>query len=238
MFTGNKGNAPFLASHAWHAHWPRFAFSCCHTPFQPQDTLGSVAPGTSKMQACCHVPSSQGWLQSGHSPIKPRFVKCCRDCCPSSRFSHLRRNFVILSEWSLHSCPVAQFGQTASSRKSLISYILFPFPNDGSRCALGNFQHSRNRFLHQPRSMPLHNSVEEFYGQVLGLHGGVSALTCTDNCWTLQAKMCFFLCHVQSIKLATDRLQSSCRDSSRMIKGNWIQLISIWSVIAKRLNTF
>ena len=33
-----------------------------------------------KIQACCHVPFSQEWLASGHSPIKPRFVKCCRDC--------------------------------------------------------------------------------------------------------------------------------------------------------------
>ena len=47
------------------------------------------------------------------------------------------RNSVIVSEWSLgswsppwprtFSCPVVQFGQTASSRKSLGSFIFFPF---------------------------------------------------------------------------------------------------------------
>ena len=42
-----------------------------------------------KLQACCHVPFSQEWLSAGHSPMKPRFVKFCRDCCPSGRFSHL-----------------------------------------------------------------------------------------------------------------------------------------------------
>ena len=42
-----------------------------------------------KLQPCCHVPFSQEWLPSGHSPIKRRFVKCCRDCCPSGRLFHL-----------------------------------------------------------------------------------------------------------------------------------------------------
>ena len=31
-----------------------------------------------KLQACCHVPFSQKWLQSGHSPINPRCMKCCK----------------------------------------------------------------------------------------------------------------------------------------------------------------
>jgi len=55
---------------------------------------------------------------------------------------------------------------------------------------------------------------------------------------TLYWKLCFFPNHVQLIELATGGFQSSCRDISRMIKGNWMHLSSIWSVIAKGLNTF
>ena len=40
--------------------------SVCHMP-------------SCKLQACCHVPFSQEWLPSAHSPINPRLVKCCRD---------------------------------------------------------------------------------------------------------------------------------------------------------------
>ena len=71
-------------------------------------------------------PFSQEWLPCGHSPMKPRFVKCCRDCCPSSRFSHLsegtlwfcqRGHSVIGHLYDQGaSCLVAHFGQMASSR--------------------------------------------------------------------------------------------------------------------------
>ena len=86
--------------------------------------------------------------------------------------------------------------------------------------------------------MPPHNSISEFYRQVLELHSRVSALTFTVNCGTLYRKVCFFLNHVQSIELVTGGLQSSCRDIWRMIKGNWMHLSSIWSVIAKVLKTY
>ena len=79
------------------------------------------------------------------------------------------------------SCPVAQFGWT-NSRKNLGSYICFPFPNDGAHCALGNFQHTRNGFIPFPGSMPPRNSISEFYGQFLGLHGRIFALACTVIC--------------------------------------------------------
>ena len=55
------------------------------------------------------------------------------------------------------------------------------------------------------------------------------------NSWWIKKGM--FLNHVQSIELATGGLQSSCRDIPRMIKGNWMHLSSIWSVIGKTLNT-
>ena len=125
----------------------------------------------------------------------------------------------------------------ASSRKSLGISIFFPFPPDGDHCAHGSFHHSRNCFIPFLRCMLLHNSLAEYYGQFLGLHW-VSALTCNVNCGTSYGKVCFFLNHVQSIELATGGLQSSCRDISRIIKGNLMHLISIWSVITKALDTY
>ena len=118
------------------------------------------------------------------------------------------------------------------SRKSLRRSILFPFPNDGAHSALGDFQHCRNCFYPSP-DLFLLTILSQFSGQLLGLHGGVSALTCTVNCGTFYRKVCFFLTQVQSIQLATGGLQSSCGNISRMIKGNWMHLNSIWSVTAK-----
>ena len=49
---------------------------------------------------------------------------------------------------------------------------------------------------------------------------------------------CAFLNHIQSIEFSTGRLQSSCRNISRMINGNRMHLSSISSLIAKGLNTY
>ena len=196
------------------------------------------------LQACCQVAFSQEWLPPGQSPTKLRFLKCWRDCRPSGRFSLLSQETLSFCQsglWVLGhlpiqgpSCPVVQFGQTASSRKSLGSSIFFPFPNDRAHCALENFQHSQNCFIPILRCIPTNNSISEF----LWLHGGVSALTCNDNYWTWYTRVCFLLHHVQSINLATGGLQSSSGDISRMLKGNWMHLSSIWSVMAKGLNTY
>ena len=105
------------------------------------------------------------------------------------------------------SCPVAQFDWMASSRNSMGSAIFFSFPNVGAHCAIGKFQHSRHCFIPFPRFIPPHNSISEFYRQFLGVHGGVSALTCTVSSGTLYRKVCFFLNNVQPIELATDGLQ-------------------------------
>ena len=58
--------------------------------------------------------------------------------------------------------------------------------------------------------MPRQNLSSEIYAQFLGLHGMVSALTCTVNCGTSYRQVCFFINHVQTIELATGELQSSC----------------------------
>jgi hypothetical protein len=63
--------------------------------------------------------------------------------------------------------------------------------------------------------------------------------TCTVNCGTLYRQVCAFQYHVQSIELTTGGLQSSCRNTSRMLNGNRMMHLSyISSLIAKGLNTY
>jgi hypothetical protein len=113
-----------------------------------------------KLQACCHVPFSQEWLLSGHSPIKPRFVRCCRDCSVSE-FSSV----YPISVKELCSCVRVVIGFLVTSltkillaqllslvgRTALASSIFFQFPNDGDHCALRKDQHSRHCFIVFPR---------------------------------------------------------------------------------------
>ena len=63
---------------------------------------------------------------------------------------------------------------------------------------LGTFN-TQDIVLYPSPDLCLLNSIMEFYGQFLGVHGRVSALTCTVNCGTFHRKVCFFLYHVQSI---------------------------------------
>ena len=55
---------------------------------------------------------------------------------------------------------------------------------------------------------------------------------------TLNRQVCAFPNHVRSIEFTTGGLQSSCRNISRMINGNRMQLSSITSLIEKGLNTY
>jgi hypothetical protein len=101
------------------------------------------------------------------------------------------------------------------------------FKNDGGNCVLGDLQCCRHFLVPFPRSVPQHNPVSELYGQFLRPYGLVLSLTYTVNCGN----------HVQSIEFTTDGLQSSCRNISRMIKGNRMDLSTILSLIAKLLYT-
>jgi hypothetical protein len=74
--------------------------------------------------------------------------------------------------------------------------------------------------------------------QFLRPHGFVFALTCTVNCGTLYRQVCAFPSIFQSIEFTTGGLQSSCRNISRMTKGNRMHLSSLSSLIAKGLNTY
>jgi hypothetical protein len=137
-------------------------------------------------------------------------VECCRDGCPSGRFSHLHRGTLELCQsdhWVLGHLP----DQGPSTR-------LFSL---AGRWALGRV-----------------NPVSNLYRQFIWPHGLVFALTCTVNCGTLYKQACAFPNHVQSIEFTTGGQQSSCRNMSRMINGNRMHLTSILSLIAKGLNTY
>jgi hypothetical protein len=136
-------------------------------------------------------------------------VECCRDGCPSRRFSHLHRGTLELCQndhWVLGHHP----DQGPSTW--LLSLA--------RRWALGRVK-----------------PVSELCGQILRPRGLVFALTCTVKCGTLYRQVCAFPNHVQSIEF-TGGQQSSCRNISRMINGNRMHLTSILSLIAKGPNTY
>ena len=197
-----------------------------------------------KLQAGFHAPFTEEWLPSGHSTINAWLVDGCRDGCPSGKFSHLQRGPLELCQ-SDHRIlghlpdqgPSPWMLSLASSRKILDGSKLLPFKNDGGHCVLGDLQCSRNFLVPFPRYVPWHNPVSELYGQLLRPHDLVFALTCIVNCGTLYRQVCVFPNHAQSIEFTTGGLQSSCRNISRMINVNRMQLSSILSLIAKGLNT-
>ncbi len=63
--------------------------------------------------------------------------------------------------------PIAQFGQTASSRKGSGRPKRLPFKDYGGHCALRNLKCSRIFFVTLARSVPCHNSVSELFRQFL-----------------------------------------------------------------------
>ena len=187
-----------------------------------------------KLQAGCHGPFTEEWLPFCHSTIKAWLVECCRDGCLSGRFAHLHRGTLELCQ-SEHrvlghlpdqgpSPPIAQFGRTASSRKSL----------GGSKLLCLRMMEANPL----PRSVPRHNPVSELYGHFLWPHVLVFALTCTVNCGILYRQLCAFPNPVLSIAFTTGGVESSCRNISRMINGNRKHLSSISSLIAKGLNSY
>jgi hypothetical protein len=191
-----------------------------------------------KLQVVCHVPFTEEWLYT-----KAWLVECCKDGCSSGMFSNLHRGTLELYQsdlWVLGHLPdqgpfptIAQFARMASSRKSLGSSKLLLFKNDGGECVLVDLQGYKPFLVLFPRSVPQHNHVSELYGQFLQPHGLVFALKCTVNCGNLHRQMCAFLNHVQSIEFTTGGLQSSCRNSSRIIYENRMYQSSISILIAK-----
>jgi hypothetical protein len=89
-----------------------------------------------------------------------------------------------------------------------------------------------------PRSVPRHTPFSELYGQFCRPYGLVFALTCTVNCGTLCRWLCALSNHVQSIEFTTGVLQSSCRNTLRMMNGNRMHLSATSSLIAKGRNAY
>ena len=67
--------------------------------------------------------------------------------------------------------PIAQFGQVASSKKSLCGSKRLPFKNDGGHCVIGDLQCCRHVLVPFTRSVPRHNPVSKIYRQFLRPHG-------------------------------------------------------------------
>ncbi len=115
--------------------------------------LGVLQVFLSKLHAGFHVSCTEERLPSGHSAIKPRVVEGCSDGWLSTTFSHLPNASLELSHsdlWVLlylshqgSSPPIAQFGQTASSRKGSGHPKPLPFKDCGGHCALRNLKCSR-----------------------------------------------------------------------------------------------
>ena len=179
------------------------------------------------------MPLTEEWLQSGHFTIKACLVKCCRDGCPSGRFSHLHirtLEYCQSDHWVLGhlpdqgpSPPIAQFGRAAISRKSLGGSKLLPFKNAGGHCVLGDLQCCRHFLVPFPRSVPRHHPVSELYRQFLRPHGLVFCSDMHCQLWDLlYRQVC--VCLLCPIKLIYLRWSPSCRNISRMINGNRMHL--------------
>ena len=117
-------------------------------------------------------------LQYSGFTIKAWLVECSRDGCPSGRFSHLRRGTLELCQ-SDHqvlghlpeqgpSPPIDQFGQAASSRKSLGGSKLLPFKNDAT-VFFGTF------------------NVAEMFGTLPQISASTQSCLFTDNSFHLMA---------------------------------------------------
>jgi hypothetical protein len=107
------------------------------------------------------------------------------------------------------SLPIVQFGQAASSRKTLGGFKLLSFKN-GGHCVLRNLQCCRNIYVPFPRSVPLRNSF-------LGALWTFPSTSWLGFCSDIHCQLWDLYIDIQSIGFTTGRLQSSCRNISGMI---------------------
>ena len=135
-------------------------------------------------------------------------MECYRDGCPSGRLSHLHRGTLELCQsdhWILGhlpdqgpSPPIAQFGQAASSRKSLGSSKL-QFKNDG------DLQRCRTFFGTLFCALTQSCLVALWTIPFCSWLGFCSDIHC--QCGTLYRQVCAFPNHVLSIEYTTGGLQ-------------------------------
>jgi hypothetical protein len=135
-------------------------------------------------------------------------VECCRDACPSERFSHLHRGTLELCQsdhqilghlpYQGPSPPIAQFGRVASSRRSVGGSKLLPFKNDRGHCVLGDLSMLQTFFGTLPKICSDTILSQSSTDNSFDLMAWNFALTCTVNVYR---QVCAFPNHVQSIEL-------------------------------------
>ncbi len=200
-----------------------------------------------KLHAGFHVSCTEESLPSGHSAIKPRLVEGCSDGLLSTTFSHLPNASLELRHsdlWVLlylshqgSSPPIAQFGQTASSRKGSGRPKRLPFKDYGGHCALRNLKCSRIFFVALARSVPCHNSVSELFRQFLWPHDSHllwhalwAVRSYIDRCVAFLIKSNQY----NQTQLDTNEGVEPSQGWSEEIDSTWVKYMS---VTAKGLNT-
>ena len=171
-----------------------------------------------KLQAGCHAPFTEEWFPSGHSTIKALLVECCRDGCPSGRFSHLHRGTVELCQSDYRVlCHLPDW-----SPSPLIAYF-----DRGRVLVLPNFFHVR--MMEATVFLGPFSYVEtvRYLSPDLCLDT-ILSLSSTDNSFNLMAlfllwhalstvepyidRCVHFPNHVQLIEFTTGGLQSICKN--------------------------
>lgn len=157
----------------------------------------------------CHF--TEQWFPFGHSTIQCWLVECCRNGCPSGRFSQLQR---ALWEWTLGfliTYWLGLFYPNCSDWQPALGTILvlLPFTDDEGTCSVP--------LLHLRSDISL-----QFMAWFVLWH---TLLTMRPTGLSKSYPVNWFY------------LQSNCRDVWQMISGNRIQLSLILSVLAKDMNT-
>lgn len=168
-------------------------------------------------------------------------MECCRNGCPSERFSSLHRAMLELrlgGDRELMITLTKAFYTDCSNWLGVQLYEesrcfkLLPFLDYWGCCAHWDLLSCRNVSVRFPRSAPRYNPVLEVYRQLLELHGVVCALH--SQLWDLMQTS---VGGVQSTEFTTGRLQTSCRNIWQMTGGNQMHLSSVLCVMIKAVNT-
>jgi hypothetical protein len=179
----------------------------------------------------CLLLSSGFWLPSRHSTIKAWLVECCRDGCPSGRFSHHHTGTLEL--WQSEHWVRGLFPDQGPSPQ-LLSLAL------GRVLVVPNYFHLR--IIETTVFLETFNAIDMFWYPSPDLClNTILSRSSMDNSFDLM--VWFLLWHALStvghytdrcvpiqtcpVEFATGGLQSCCRNISRMINGNRMHLNSI-----------
>ena len=159
-------------------------------------------------------------------------MECCRDSCPSGRFSHLHRGTLELcqSDHRARDRETHEAGQPALGRVlvvpnffhlKMVATVFLETFNSAEMFWYPSPDLCLDTILSRSSTDNSFNPMPCFF-----------SLTCTVNCGTLYRQVCTFPNHVQSIEFTTSGFKSRCRNISRMINGSRMHLSLISSFIA------